>query len=599
MKKFAAVFMSTLLAAATAMTTVASAASTVDQTQKGSLTLTKYEQKEDRDSVPENEKTVSGAEFTAYKVANLNADGLYTAVEGYKNVSVVDADGTTWTLDKLLTNDKFENTSGGLTYTSSDIFEKLIPGLQEVSTTDDTGKMVSDTEANPGVYKFDNLDLGVYLVVETKVPTGYAVASQSFLVSVPEWDENENGDGGEWKYDVTASPKDSPVNPDKVIVKSETETTDNDTVKIGDKVPYQVTANLPYYGTALPAVSADEFTPSVLYPTKDKFVQTLAAAVYEFKDTMSKGLTYNKDMVITIGDVTLTKDTDYTLNFTTDTATGITTVNVNFVWANINKYQGKEIKFSYSATVNEKAEIGVEGNTNEVQLKYTNDPQTGGDADTNPDTTTVYTYGFDLTKLFNNAEADGTNIDASGVEFSLKIADSKQWFITAESGVYFAYSAKMADDPATDADESVAPTEGGKVTINGVTYTITQKLNPTKLGQLSVDGLDVGTYTFTEENSISGFSKLASDITIVVSESKTDGKIDGKVIAKIGTQELNLKEDNLGVFLFTVNNTTNQFNLPLTGGMGIIMFTVAGGVIIAAAIIIFSQLRKKKKTAVK
>lgn len=593
MKKFAAVFMSTLLASATMLGTVASAASTVDQTKKGSLTLTKYEQKEDRDSVPENEKQVTGAEFTAYKVANLNADGLYTSVDAYKDVSVEDG-GTTWTLDKLLTSDKYGSNSGGLTYTSSDVFEKLIPGLQEVSKND-TGKTVTDTAEKPGVYKFSDLDLGVYLVVETKVPKGYAVASQSFLVSVPQWDENEDGNGGQWKYDITASPKDSPVNPDKEIVKSDTETTDNDTVKIGDKVPYQVKANLPYYGKALPAVTEDNFTATDLYPTLEKFQKTLAKTEYTFTDTMSKGLSYNKDMVIKIGNVTLTENTDYTLSFTKDADTGITTVKVNFVWANINQYQGKEIKFSYSATVNESAVIGPNGNTNDVILRYTNDPQTDSKTDSVPDETKVYTYGFDLTKLFNNSNADGTKIDASGVEFSLKLGEDKQWFMTSKSGEYYAYSAKMADDPTTDADESVAPTEGAKVTIDNVEYTLTQKLNPTKLGKLSVDGLNVGTYTFTEENSITGFSKLASDVTIVVSESKTDGKIDGKVIAKIGGETLDLSQDNLGVFLFNVNNTKNQFNLPLTGGLGIILFTVVGGVVIALSIIVFTQSRKRKK----
>ena len=593
MKKFAAVFMSTLLASATMLGTVASAASTVDQTKKGSLTLTKYEQKEDRDSVPENEKQVTGAEFTAYKVADLNADGLYTSVDAYKNVSVEDG-GTTWTLDKLLTSDKYGTNSGGLTYTSSDVFEKLIPGLQEVSKND-TGKTVTDTAEKPGVYKFNDLDLGVYLVVETKVPKGYAVASQSFLVSVPQWDEDEDGNGGQWKYDITASPKDSPVNPDKEIVKSETETTDNDTVKIGDKVPYQVKANLPYYGKALPAVTVDNFTATDLYPTLEKFQNTLAKTEYTFTDTMSKGLSYNKDMVITVGNVTLTENTDYTVSFTKAADTGITTLKVNFVWANINQYQGKEIKFSYSATVNESAVIGPNGNTNDVILRYTNDPQTDSKTDSEPDETKVYTYGFDLTKLFNNSNADGTKIDASGVEFSLKLGEDKQWFMTSKSGEYYAYSAKMADDPTTDADESVAPTEGAKITIDNVEYTLTQKLNPTKLGKLSVDGLNVGTYTFTEENSITGFSKLASDVTIVVSESKTDGKIDGKVIAKIGGETLDLSQDNLGVFLFNVNNTKNQFNLPLTGGLGIILFTVVGGVVIALSIIVFTQSRKRKK----
>ena len=147
---------------------------------------------------------------------------------------------------------------------------------------------------------------------------------------------------------------------------------------------------------------------------------------------------------------------------------------------------------------------------------------------------------------------------------------------------------------------AVSAAEGKEVTINNEKYTITQKLNPTREGALSVDGLNVGTYTLTEEKSVEKFSKLASDVEIVVSADKdANNKLTGKVIAKVGDTTLDTAEDNLGKFLFTVNNVSKQFDLPLTGGMGILIFTVGGGIVIAAAIIIFSQLRKKKNNSVK
>lgn len=593
MKKFAAIFMSMLLVVAIMFSAVASAASVLDpEKTTGTLTLTKYE------SDSNKSKPVKGAEFTAYQVAQLTSDGTFKALDAYKDVSVTVGE-TVWTLDKLMQQDDYstDKTTGGLTFTSTDIFEMMIPALQAVAQTGQTG--IKSTEDPEGTYTFGDMPIGVYLVAETKVPKGYIVASQSFLVSIPEWDE----ESGKWIYDVTASPKDAPVNPDKAIVgptpEGATDPTllDEDTVAIGDNVPYQVTANLPFYGTSLPTSWTNATT---LYPTKDKFDTTVAGINYALTDTMSKGLTFNNDLVVVIDNngtpVTLTKDTDYTLTTSTD-ASDNTVIKVDFMWEKINQYQGKKIKFTYSATVNEDAVVGPNGNENSVKITYDNDPQVeSDDVDTEPDKTTVYTYGMDLTKTFNGAAADGTNIDASGVEFSLSLGGEKLWFITSESGKYIAYDAKMTDNPATDVDESVAPNEGTEVTISGVKYTITQALNPTKTGFLAVDGLDAGTYTLVEENSIEDFSKLASDVTLVVSEEKNDGKITGKVIATVGNTTLNVSEANLGKFLFTVNNVSKQFDLPLTGGAGILLFTIGGGIVMAAAIIIFAQLRKKKAT---
>ncbi|MGN0537147.1 MAG: GGIII-like transmembrane region-containing protein [Acutalibacteraceae bacterium] len=44
----------------------------------------------------------------------------------------------------------------------------------------------------------------------------------------------------------------------------------------------------------------------------------------------------------------------------------------------------------------------------------------------------------------------------------------------------------------------------------------------------------------------------------------------------------------------TVNNAKNQYDLPLTGGLGLWIFTIGGGVLMAAAIIVISVVRKKK-----
>lgn len=621
MKKFAAMFISVMLIVTMTFSITVSAApedevqgvSSVLTQDKGTLTLTKYEKTSDDQTSTDGKEPVSGAEFTAYKVANLTGKGLFTVVDAYKDVKVT-VDGTEWSLEKLLTQDEYidgEVHAGSFTYTSSDIFQKLIPGLQEVSKTDTTGYKSTESAENKGTYTFGNLPLGVYLVVETKVPAGYASASQSFLAAIPAWDNEAN----KWNYDVTASPKDSPINPEKIISQSE-HGDKNDAVAIGDLVAYEVTANLPYYGEALPTSWTAATT---VYPTGEKFNDTVAAMKYTFVDTMSKGLTfYNNtedktdrdNMTITVdrgagngGLLTLEEgaDKDYTLTTATDPQTGETTITVDFNWAKINQYQGKTITFSYNATLNENAVVGVDGdnkNKNTVLVKYVQDPQVSTDPiSSDISETEVYTYGFELTKLFEN-KAVPADVDATAVEFTLTHYGVAQWVAikNGDSGKYTAYGKNMSDEKLDTIDEN----EGKEVTINGEKYTITKALHPDSTGKLVVRGLNDETYTLEETKSVNGYSKLASRVDIVVTADKEQGnanKLDGTVTAKMGDTTLTNLVDNDGIFTLSVNNVKSQFDLPLTGGAGILMFTIGGGVVIAVAIIIFAQLRKKKTSA--
>ena len=621
MKKFAAMFISVMLIVTMTFSITVSAApedevqgvSSVLTQDKGTLTLTKYEKTSDDQTSTDGKEPVSGAEFTAYKVANLTGKGLFTVVDAYKDVKVT-VDGTEWSLEKLLTQDEYidgEVHAGSFTYTSSDIFQKLIPGLQEVSKTDTTGYKSTESAENKGTYTFGNLPLGVYLVVETKVPAGYASASQSFLAAIPAWDNEAN----KWNYDVTASPKDSPINPEKIISQSE-HGDKNDAVAIGDLVAYEVTANLPYYGEALPTSWTAATT---VYPTEEKFNDTVAAMKYTFVDTMSKGLTFynntedktdHDNMTITVdrgagngGLLTLEEgaDKDYTLTTATDPQTGETTITVDFNWAKINQYQGKTITFSYNATLNENAVVGVDGdnkNKNTVLVKYVQDPQVSTDVvSSNTSETEVYTYGFELTKLFEN-KAVPAGVDATAVEFTLTHYGVAQWVAikNGDSGKYTAYSKNMSDEKLDTIDEN----EGKEVTINGEKYTITKALHPDSTGKLVVRGLNDETYTLEETKSVNGYSKLASRVDIVVTADEEQGnanKLDGTVTAKMGDTTLTNLVDNDGIFTLSVNNVKSQFDLPLTGGAGILMFTIGGGVVIAVAIIIFAQLRKKKTSA--
>ena len=77
-----------------------------------------------------------------------------------------------------------------------------------------------------GVAKFSGLNVGMYLVIETKTPQAVTVPVEPFLVSIPMTrigdktaDANNNQNLKEWLYDVTVYPKNSIAKGDVKLVK--------------------------------------------------------------------------------------------------------------------------------------------------------------------------------------------------------------------------------------------------------------------------------------------------------------------------------------------------------------------------------------------
>lgn len=77
-----------------------------------------------------------------------------------------------------------------------------------------------------GMAKFDRLDVGMYLVIETQTPQAVTKPVEPFLVSIPmtrigdkTTDANKNQNQKEWLYDVTVYPKNSIAKGDVKLVK--------------------------------------------------------------------------------------------------------------------------------------------------------------------------------------------------------------------------------------------------------------------------------------------------------------------------------------------------------------------------------------------
>lgn len=121
------------------------------------------------------------------------------------------------------------------------------------------------------------------------------------------------------------------------------------------------------------------------------------ATGYVLTDTMTKGLTFNRDsLTVKVGATTLAENTHYTVAVDAAATDGSTKFTVTFKDTYLNTIDGDtDIVVSYTATVNKDAVIGTTGNTNTAQLKY-------GNNSTVESTTTTYSYKFDLVKTDNS-----------------------------------------------------------------------------------------------------------------------------------------------------------------------------------------------------
>lgn len=293
---------------------------------------------------------------------------------------------------------------------------------------------------------------------------------------------------------------------------------DYNTAAIGEKVPYVLTSKVPD-------------------------MTGYASYTYTVTDTFSDGLTFNDDVKITIG------GNDYTDFTVVEDGQTVTIKFNNFI--DLKDQAGDEIKITYSATVNENAIVGVEGNPNKVDLEYSNNPNDNTSTDKTPEDT-VYTYVVDL--VINKVDED--NAPLAGAEFEVR--DSEGTVI------------------ATGTSD-----ETGKVT-----FTWTEGIKGLKDGE---------TYTIVETKAPAGYTKAADIEFTVTCNDPTDISVSANcewvsdneavTFTITGTAEAD------DYFEATIVNKTGSL-LPETGGMGTTMFYVLGSLlVVGAAILLVTKKR--------
>lgn len=449
----------------------------------GSVTIIKNGDTED--------EFLSGAQFSFYQLASIN------------NAN----DKWTYTVNKAYEGALGAVSNANLNSLPSGVWDKedMIDTLTALSVNDKATAISGVSQADTGSTGATSLNLGIYLVKETKTPDGY-MASKPFIVAVPSTNNyDKDGAGSGLVYEITARPKNS----SQTITK---ETTVKD-VGVGTIVPYTLKTKMPNYGS--------EYT----------------NVVFNIYDKMSSGLSFDANSLkVYVGGVEV-KAAANTFELVTTGFTGKDedkTFEIRFVKAYIEANTGKDIQVNYSATVNENA-VYTNGNT--AGIKYNNTPSEESDATSKK--VNVYTFGIDLTKT-------GEGVDANGLD-----------------GAVF----NLVSDAGGQITASVNGTKVFVVDKDGKKAELATATIATEKGKLVIKGLAAGTYTLTELRSPAGYTLLKNPIKIEINKdadgkfasAKVDGNdvtgiSDGIVpVAVANSKGFSLPDTGgMGTYLFTI-----------------------------------------------
>lgn len=470
----------------------------------------------------------AGKTVNAYKMfsATVSGDGKavsYTLTDGWKEF-FKDSTFVTGATDANV-NDKANEYVSSLTGKEKDLVAFATKASNWAQKNNITAATTTvSTDATDGNYTatFTGLDYGYYVVAVPGATLANASGQYATLVSVD-------------RTNVTANIKgDLPTVVKKVNGESAT------SAKIGDTLTFTLTSTIPDMS------AYDTYT-------------------FNFKDTLSKGLTFGQVTSVTVEGVTdpLTVNTDYTVTTPTVSDNTLTVAMKDFK-AKQQTNVGKTITVTYTATLNKDAVVGGHGNVNSATIQYSNKPGIEGTGESEPSKVRVFTYGFTVDK-YTGDKYDDTATRLAGAEFTLAPkGDAAISFVqvtagsATENAVY-----RVAKDDET-----------------GTTTTITTPAN----GKVVFQGLKNGEYTLTETKAPAGYNKLASALGV-----KVEGQNDGTDTTN-ATVTITYNNDNGSNYDKTASNgvipvqNKSGVVLPGTGGMGTIAFTVIGVLVIALGV---------------
>lgn len=619
---------------------------TIDTTKKGSITIHKYEYNESggntgtgeaTDVVPDGAKALEGAGFTIYKVADVNdlttyysanptdlpsvntyvengkikseystsqvgkevktnAEGIaefktldlgfYVVVETTTpdkvttpvnpfivSVPMTTKNGDNWLYD-VHVYPKNKTTYGGVTLEKTGKNGTKLKGVTfvlqkqngsswvNVTKNEKTGADLTLKTDDNGQITVDGLSYGTYRFIETDRGDndGYIMDGATvyeFTVTA----EGKIVYDNKTEKNITITVKNEKPDMKKEVQDRTSNDWKHDTdYNVGDMVPYKITIDVPSNITKL-----KEFT--------------LTDTPNNLEDDINS-------VEVKCGDVTLEKDANYTIAKDNDGGKGF---KIAFVTSTMEAYAGKKIVVTYNAKLLDSAVTTTAGNPNTAKLEYSNKILPDTDDGSNPnkpgepgkdaikDTATVYTFKLKINKKANSA--GGKNL--AGVKFDL-----------------YKEVAEGTTGAASTEDVKAAGLDTNKTWMK-----IAADLTTDENGTVEKSGLANGTYYLVETKTAKDYNLLKAPVEVTLNivyttTTKVEYVIDDNGVKTLVKHEIKTTEFKEGTATSTGTHTETiinkkGFDLPTTGGMGTVLFSIAGFALMAGAAFVLLKGRRK------
>lgn len=361
---------------------------------------------------------------------------------------------------------------------------------------------------------FNNLPDGEYLVIVTPTDGSTRIYDRAIAKLEPTYQ------GGNWtlgSVNMAMKSIDQPPVDKTVDVNDQAQQGPVSSFKPDDTVNFDIASVIPEY-------------PSNAVNTR-----------FAIGDTMSPGLTFNDNIVVTVVPAeggesqTLTVNTHYALTPANDLDGK--TFEIVFKYDQIKQFAGWHVTVSYSATVNDAAVAGpIENNT--ATVEFARDPYVANVYDTDDDEVKLYTYTIQIQKV--DADDATKNLVATF-------------------------------DVRTDADDPESTV--GTITTSGET------------GLGSISDLPAGKYYLVETAAPGGYQLDATPIEIVISENTDPAATAADLVVSYVNGDADGEHN-------AITNTKTP-SLPVTGGEGTIAITATGVVLIAGAAALIVRARRQ------
>ncbi len=435
---------------------------------------------------------------------------------------------------------------------------KLVRELSDI-ITEETEPLTTGTlteENNYSVVFADSeeidLTMGQYLVLTTPNPNGNHknyVYTPNTANLVPEWID------ADWV-----------LNNSEIFVKGSPggieKTVDDPTVAIGDIVTYTLKVQVPKY--PVDAITerfkvGDLLSEGLTFQQGSIQIGTAEPGEDGFDESelINEGFTIDEDGG-TDTDVkgetrnyTFLIDFDYDNLRTAFDSDNDGLIDLDYIW------------IQYTAELNENA-FTLDEQNNIAYVGQDNDPYDDGSYEPTDVEEKVYTYGIHVNKVDENKKA------LAGAEFKLTIntPEGKALeFVEVEEGKY---RFPTKEDGEVTTTSTLKTDAEGHLDIKGL-----EDNDSTNI----IDGVQVDVYYLTETKAPDGYQLLNESIQIILSDDNDDGVLD---------------EDSDNIFEIDVENTKPPI-LPITGGIGTIIFSTVGIILMAGGIALVVSYRRRKR----